>query len=422
MSRDRNSIIVGIDIGSSNIRTIISQQLKGEDQLRIIGVGSIPSLGMRKGVIIDPDDVAKSINESVEMAQNMAGIKIRKAIVNIGGCDIEFQDSKGVIAIGRADGEVVEDDINRVISEAQNISLPINKEIVHIIPRKYRLDDQDNIKNPLGMKGVRLEVDALVIENSTTNIKNISKCLYQTNIEIEDVILEPLSAAKSVLSKKQKELGVVLINMGGGTTSMAVYEEGDLIHTAILPIGAGHITNDIAIGLRIPIDMAEKIKLEYGSAVTRDISKKEGIDLAQIGSNEEGIISRYHVAEIIEARLEEIFLLIKKELILIGRSELLPSGAVLVGGGAKMVHVIDLAKEKLGLPVQVGFPSGFGGILDKVDDPSFSTVLGLVLWNQEQREYKEGGLSNKLKKLDPFSSKGGETFERIKNLFEKFLP
>lgn len=421
MFRDRNSIIVGIDIGSSNIRTIISQQLKGEDQLRIIGVGSAPSFGMRRGVIIDADDVAKSINESVEMAQNMAGVKIKKAVINIGGCDIGFQDSKGVIAIGRADGEVAEDDINRVISEAQNIPLPMNKEIVHVIPRKYRLDDQDNIKNPLGMKGVRLEVDALVIESTTSNIKNINKCLYQANIEIEDIVLEPLSAAKAVLSKKQKELGVALINIGGGTTSLAVYEEGDLIHTAILPVGAGHITNDIAIGLRVSIDVAEKIKLEYGSAISHNVGKKEGIDLVQIDSQEEGIISRYHVVEIIEARLEEIFSLIKKELIAIGKSELLPSGAVLVGGGAKMIYIADLAKEKLGLPVQIGFPSGFSGILDKVDDPSFSTVLGLISWDQEQKDYQDSGLS-KLKKLDFFPNKNGEIFEKIKSLFEKFLP
>ena len=421
MPRDNNSIIVGIDIGSSSVRTIISQQLRGEEQLRIIGVGSIPSFGMRRGVIIDTDDVAKSINESVEMAKNMAGVSIRKAVINIGGCDIGFQDSKGVIAIGRADGEVVDDDINRVISEAQNIPLPMNREIVHVIPRKYRLDDQDNIKNPLGMKGVRLEVDALVIESTSTNVKNISKCLYQTNIEIEDIVLEPLAAAKAVLSKKQKELGVALINIGGGTTSLAVYEEGDLVHTVVLPVGAGHITNDIAIGLRTSVEVAEKIKLEYGSAIARDVSKKDGIDLAQIDSQEEGVISRHHVAEIIEARLEEIFSLVKKELIVIGRSGLLPAGAVLVGGGAKMTNISELAKEELGLPVQVGFPSGFGGILDKVDDPSFSTVLGLILWNQEQREYQDNGLFG-LKKIDFFTHKNGETISKIKSLFNKFLP
>jgi len=421
MSRDNNSIIVGIDVGSSNVRTIIAQQIRGEEQPRIIGVGSVPSVGMRRGAIIDMDDVAKTINESVESAQRMAGINVKKAIINIGGCDIGFQNSKGVIAIGRADGEVVEDDINRVISEAQVIPLPMNKEIVHVVARKYRLDDQDNLKNPLGMKGVRLEVDALIIESSTTHVKNISKCLYQTGIEIDDLVLEPLAAAKAVLSKKQKELGVVLINIGGGTTSLAVYEEGDLMHAAVLPVGAGHITNDIAIGLRTSIDVAEKIKLEYGSAIAREVNKKEGIDLAQIDSQEEGVVSRHHVAEIIEARLEEIFSLVQKELSSIGKARLLPAGAVLVGGGAKMMHVADLAKEILGLPAQAGFPSGFGGILDKVDDPSFSTALGLVLWSQEQREFQPDGLFG-LKTFGFLPHGNGETINKIKGLFKKFLP
>lgn len=422
MSRDNNSIIVGIDIGSTNVRTVIAQQAIGEENPRVIGVNVTPSFGIRRGVITDIEDVVKTVNESVEKAERMAGVQVRKAIFSIGGSDIGFQSSKGVIAIGRADGEVIEDDVNRVISEAQIISLPMNREIVHVIAKKYRLDDQDNIKDPLGMKGVRLEVDALVIESSSAHIKNISKCAYQANIEIDDLVLEPLAAAKSVLSKKQKELGVVLINIGGGTTSLAVYEEGDLVHTAIIPVGAGHITNDIAIGLRTSIDVAEKIKLEYGSALSRDTNKKEGIDLAQIDSQEEGVVSRYHVAEIIEARFEEIFLLVQKELKLIGRAGLLPSGAVLVGGGAKMTHAGDLAKEILGLPVQIGYPLGLGGMLDKVDDASFATVAGLILWAGQQGPVSsdEGALKTKI--MGIFAQGTGDSVEKAKELFKKFLP
>jgi cell division protein FtsA len=313
---------------------------------------------------------------------------------------------------------VVEDDINRVIAEAQVISLPMNKEVIHVIAKKYRLDDQDNIKDPLGMKGVRLEVDALVIEGSSVHVKNISKCIYQTSIEIDDLVLAPLASAKSVLTKKQKELGVVLIDIGGGTTSLAVYEEGDLVHTTILPVGAGHVTNDIAIGLRTSIEVAEKIKLEYGSALAKDISKKEGIDLAQIDSKEEDVVSRHHVAEIIEARLEEIFSLVQKELKLIGKAGLLPSGAVLVGGGAKMTNVAELAKDVLGLPVQIGFPTGLGGMLDKVDDPSFATVAGLILWGRQQEtsQTSSGFFSS------AFTHGSGETMNKLKGLFKKFLP
>lgn len=420
MSRDNNSIITAIDIGSSNMRTVIAERLKGEQLPRIIGVGVTPSFGMRRGVIIDVDDAAKAISDSVEAAEHMAGVSVKNAVVNIGGSDIGFQSSKGVIAIGRADGEVVEDDINRVISEAQIIPLPMNREIVHVVPRKYRLDDHDNIKDPLGMKGVRLEVDALVIESSNIQVKNISKCLYQASIETEDIVLEPLAAAKAVLTKKQKELGVALIDIGGGTTSIAVYEEGDLIHTAIIPVGAGHVTNDIAIGLRTSIEVAEKVKLEYGCALAKDVSKKDGIDLAQIDSQEEGVVSRHHVAEIIEARLEEIFMLIQDELKEIGKSGLLPSGGVIVGGGAKMPQIVDLAKDKLGLPVQIGFPSGFCGVLDRVDDSSFATVLGLVLWEMEKKDVAVSGLFGS-KAMNMFSVKN-DAVNSIKGWFEKFLP
>lgn len=421
MARDNNSTIVGVDIGSSSVRAVIAKQSRDEQHPRVIGVGSVNSFGIRRGSIIDTNDVAKAVNDAVEQAERMAGTQIKEAVFNIGGCDVGFQNSKGVIAIGRADGEVVEDDINRVISEAQVISLPMNKEIVHVIAKKYRLDDQDNIKDPIGMKGVRLEVDALVIESSSVHVKNISKCAYQANIEISDLVFEPLAAAKSVLSKKQKELGVVLIDIGGGTTSIAVYEEGDLIHSVIIPIGAGHITNDIAIGLRTSVDVAEKIKLEYGSALASEINKKDVIDLGQIDSGENDVVSRYHVAEIIEARLEEIFLLVQKELKSIGKAGLLPSGVVLVGGGAKMTHATDLAKAVLGLPVQVGFPTGLGGMLDKIDDPSFAVVSGLVLWELDRGVVSNGDFM-KSKTVSMLTAGTGDTIEKLKELFNKFLP
>jgi cell division protein FtsA len=230
-----------------------------------------------------------------------------------------------------------------------------------------------------------------------------------------------LAAAKAVLSKKQKELGVVLINIGGGTTSLAVYEEGELLHTAIIPVGAGHITNDIAIGLRTSVDVAEKIKLEYGSAISADVNKKDMIDLAQIDSREEGVVSRHHVAEIIEARLEEIFLLVQKELKAIGKSGLLPSGAVIVGGGAKMTHIGELAKDVLHLPIQIGFPVGFGGLLDKIDDPSFATCAGLVLWADQQVAPSKDNFINS-KAMEVFSINTGDTVEKVRGWLKKFLP
>lgn len=419
----KQDIIVGIDIGSFHTRTVIVQSFPKEELPRVVGVGVSESAGVRKGVIVDLDEAAKSINDSVEKAEKNSGITVEHAVLSIGGSHITSQNSKGVIAVGRADGEVEEDDVERVINAAQAISIPPNKEILHIIPKSYSLDDQKNIKDPLGMNGVRLEVDAMIIEGSTPFIKNLGKCVEQTGIKIDDLVLAPLAAAKAALSKKQKELGVVLIDIGGGTTSLAVYEENDLLHAVTLPIGGSHITNDIAIGLRTSIDTAEKVKIEYGSALTREISKREDINLAEMDPNEEGVVSRYHVAEIIEARLEEIFNLVNKELKSIGREKLLPAGAVLVGGSAKLPGAVDLAKNILGLPVQVGFPSPLGGLVDKVDEPSFVTAVGLILWGMEEgiearknHSFLKGGL------VENISSSVGTSVGSMRKWLGKFLP
>lgn len=416
----RESVLVGIDIGSTNVRTIIAQNT-GEEAPKIVGIGIAPSSGLRKGVVADVEEVAEAINESVKKSEAMSGIKAKKAIVSIGGADISFEEASGVVAVGRADGEVTENDIQRVLNEVQNAPLPMNKEILHIVPKGYRLDDQENIKDPVGMKGVRLEVSALLIENSSANVKNLIKAVEQADVEAEDIVLEPLAAANAVLGKKQKELGVVLVNIGGGTTSLAVFEEGELVHTAIIPVGAGHITNDIAIGLRTSIEVAEKVKLEYGSAIPEEINKREEIDLSQINSQEEGSVSRFHVAEIIEARLDEIFKFVNKELESIKRAGLLPAGAVLTGGGAMLPYIVDIAKKNLGLPTQVGSPSNLGGMMNEVDDPSFATAVGLILWAMEQESYSYGGFSG-VKVIDNISRNAEYTVDKVRRWLGKFLP
>jgi len=418
----KKDIIVGIDIGSSNIRTVIAQIFPEEEMPRIIGVGVAESSGIRKGVVVDLEETIRSINESVEKAETNSGRAVEKAIVNLGGSHITSQESKGVIAVGRADGEVIEDDIARVINAAQAISIPANNEIIHVIPRNYSLDDQKGIKDPLGMNGVRLEVDAMIIEGSTPYVKNIIKCVEQAKIKLDAFVLSPLAAAKATLSKRQKELGVVLVDIGGGTTSIAVFEENDLLHTAILPIGGGHITNDIAIGLRTSIDVAEKVKLEYGNAQPKEIGKKEDIDLSAIDPNEEGTVSRHHVAEIIEARLEEIFSLVNKELKVIGREKLLPAGVVLTGGTAKLPGAVDLAKNILALPAQAGFPVPLGGLVDKVDDPSFATAVGLILWGLESLAYGRRSGLEKGRLTDTISGSVGSSVDSMRKWLGKFLP
>lgn len=418
----KKDIIVGIDVGSSKVKTVVARMFPEEEKPRIIGVGVSSSSGMRKGIIIDLEEVTQNIRESIEKAQKNAGLDISEVVISVGGNHISSQNSKGVVAVGKADGEVTEDDIERVINAAQAISIPPNKEILHIIPKDYSLDDQKNIKDPLGMNGVRLEVDSLIIEGSTPALRNLEKCLEQAGVKVNDFVLAPLAAARATLSKRQKELGVVLVDIGAATTSLAVYEESDLLHTAILPVGGLHITNDIAIGLRTSIDVAERVKLEYGSAIPSEIGKKEEINLAEIDSHEEGAVSRAHVAEIIEARLEEIFSLANKELKEVGRDKLLPAGVMITGGTAKLPGILDLAKDSLGLPAQTGFPISLGGLVDKVDDPSFVTVVGLIIWEMENfsLERKKNFLSDKI--VGNISGNVSGSISSVKRWVGKFLP
>jgi len=409
-----NNIIVGIDIGSHSVYTVVAQ--KKEDILpQIIGIGFSRASGVRRGVIVDIEEAMQSISESVQAAERMAGVKIEKAIVSIGGSHAFSSQSRGVVAVSRADGEISAEDIDRVIGAAQTFSMPNNREILHVIPREFIVDGEGNIKDPLGMKGVRLEANTLIINGASPYTRNLSRCLNDLDIEVESTVLDTLAASKAVLTKRQKELGVVCVDIGGGTTGVAVYEEGDLLHTSIVPLGGAHITNDIAIGLRIPVEAAESIKLEYGSALASEVTKKDFIDLSYIDNQENGSISRKELCEIIEARLSEIFDLVNKELKKIGKEAFLPGGVVLVGGGAKTPHIVDFAKQKMRLPVQIGFPREVEGIVERVDDPVYATVLGLVFWGIDLRyEVKEGFI--------PQIPSLNNSVRQLRRWFKAFMP
>jgi len=412
----RQQTIIGLDIGTSNIKTVVAKYGRNEAKPQIIGASSTPSFGLRRGIVVDMDEVISRISKSLGEVERTSGIPIEKAFISIGGAHILSQPSQGVIAVSRADGEISQEDVLRAINAAKAINLAQNHEIIHTLPLGFTVDGEDKIKDPKGMHGVRLEAEVLLIEATTPYLKNFIKCIHRAGIDIEELILAPLASSKAVLSARQKELGVVLLDMGGGTTGLCVFEEGRLLHTKVLPIGGGHITNDIAIGLRISIDTAEKLKREFGSALPEEISKKEEIKLAKIDPSEEEAVSRRHVAEIIEARLEEIFSMANRELRAIGREKLLPAGVVLAGGGAKMPGIIDLAKQHLKLPAQIGFPQDLRGIIDRVDDPSFACTVGLALWGKESQELSRGVLSG----LDFFSFKG--VSGKIKRIFKSFLP
>ena len=412
----RQKIIVGLDVGSSNVRVAVAQEGKDrQSSFQILGVGQAKAGGMRKGVVADLDETVKNIREAKKNAERTSGVKIESAIVSLGGDHLSCRSSRGVIAVSRADGEISKEDTERSVRAAAAISLGANREIIQVIPKQFCVDSQQSIKDPVGMHGVRLEVDVLILDGCTPFIKNLAKCINEAEIEIEAFVPSPLAAAKSVLDRRQKELGVLVLDLGGGTTGFSVFEEGGVVDNCVLPVGSGHITNDLAIGVRTSIDVAEKIKLEYGSVLADEINKKSMIDLEKLGG-EAGEVSRQKVAEIIEARVSEIFDLAHKRLKQIDRAGLLPSGVVLVGGGAKLPGLVDLAKEKLRLPSQIGFPINFEGVVEQVDDPSFATVLGLILWSAEETEEfvsRQGALLNS--SLAPW-------LRKFKNWFKGFLP
>ena len=412
----RTDYLVGLDVGSSSVRVVVGKVEDDSKYPSIIGVSETPSAGIRRGVIVDIEEAVSSISSALEKAERMTGVAVTHATVAIGGSHVSSVESHGVIAVSRADGEITENDIIRVIDASQAISIPQNREIIHVIPKNFTVDGQSGIKDPLGMTGIRLEVDTVIVQAAAPFIKNLSKAIAQAGLQSDDLVLAPLAAAQSALSKRQKELGVALIDMGGGTTGLVVCEEGELLHTAIIPVGSGHVTNDVAIGLRTSIETAERVKLEYGHAIAKDVSRTEDIDLSQFDPAETESVSRHHLSEIIEARLEEIFDLINKELKKVNRDGQLPAGAVITGAGAKMSGVLELAKKHLRLPVQIGVPTNIHTVIDRVEDPSFATAVGLVLW---AHEYSSGARGGSKVKLNIFE---GETLAKVAKLFKKILP
>lgn len=383
----KDEIITGLDIGSTTIRAVVGQiSSQKEGELNIIGAAESSAEGISKGVVVSIEDAVSSISQTLEKAERMTGIPVEHAYVSINGPHIISQESSGVVAVAKADGEIRQEDVERVIEAAQTVATPPNYEILHVIPRNFTVDNQKNIKDPVGMTGIKLEVKAQIIQGLSSQTKNLTKCVYRTGVDIDDLVVSVLASSESVLTKRQKELGVVLVNIGGSTTSLMVFEEGEVLHTKVLPVGAGHITNDIAIGLRTSIDVAERVKLEFGTAVSDEVQKREVIDLSQIDELEEVKIPRKDVIDIIEARVEEIFTLINKELKTIKRDGLLPAGVVLTGGGAKLPKIVEAAKQQFRLPASLGIPKRFVSAIDKVQDASFSTAVGLLQWGGHLKE------------------------------------
>lgn len=416
----KNEIIVGLDIGTSFTKMAIGKRLREDKTPSIIALGVAPTEGVRRGVVIDIQDVTRSINEALDIASKMIEEDIKSVYISINGAYIKSHLTSGKIAISRGDGEVTEEDKDRVMVNANPGPSGQNKEVIGVIPKTYNLDEETGIKNPVGMNGIRLEVEALIIENNSSSMKNLEKCIHNLGLAIEDQEIGIIAAAQSVLTKKQKDLGVSVIDMGAGTTSIAVYEEGHLIHIGVIPIGANHITNDLAIGLRTSIEVAEKVKLKYGVALEKSLgdTAKLKIDLAKIDAAEEGVFPIPYIASIIEARLKEIFELITQELKKIDRDGLLPAGVVLVGGGANLKAIVDLAKQELKLPIKIGSPQGVEGSIADVDNPIYANLVGLIKSEFEHIEDNPAprDISNVIKQG---SSK---IFNPIKGLLQRIFP
>ena len=419
----KDNIIAGLDIGSTSIRLVVAQKVFGPtgDELQIIGAVSGETSGVSRGVVNSIEETTSSISAVLEKAERLVGVPISRVWVSINDPHIKCEKSKGVVAVGRSDGEINENDVSRAIEAAQALAVPVNYEILHVIPIKFAVDNQADIKDPIGMNGIRLEVEVLIVQGLTTQIKNLTKAIYRTGLEIEDLVIAPLAAAEAVLSFKQKDLGVVLINLGSSTTSIAVYEERNLIHTAVLPIGSEHITSDIAIGLRAPINLAERIKCEYGRAISDGVGDKEEIDISQLVKEEEvnddiNSISKKYLADIISARIDEIFEKIDNEFKKIDRSGMLPAGAIIVGGGARLDEVVEAAKRRLRLPAAIGVAKNINVIIDKVRNPEFLTALGLVIWGNNE----DGDVSNN--SGVSVGKKFSEVMGKAKNLFNKIMP
>jgi len=384
--RDDEKLIVGLDIGTSKVLAIVGE-LTPTGEVEIIGVGHHPSRGMKKGVVVNIESTVQSIQRAVEEAELMAGCQIHSVYAGIAGSHISSFNSHGIVAI--KDKEVGPGDVERVIEAARALAIPADQKVLHILPQEFIIDKQEGIREPIGMSGVRLEAKVHIVTGAVSAAQNIIKCVRRCGLEVDDIILEQLASSISTLTEDEKELGVCLVDIGGGTTDISVFTEGAIRHTAVIPIAGDQVTNDIAVALRTPTQYAEDIKKKYGCALTQLAHRDETIEVPSVGDRPPRKLSRQTLAEVIEPRIEELYSLIQAELRRSGFEDVVGSGLVLTGGSAKMEGVVDLAEEVFHMPVRLGVPQYVGGLKGVVQNPIFSTGVGLVLYGARCREGKQ---------------------------------
>ncbi len=392
----RNNYIVGLDIGTKKVAVIIGE-ITAERKVEIIGIGTAESRGLRKGVVVNLEATTAAIKKAQEEAELMAGVEIESAYVGISGAHIKSFNSRGVIAVSGKNREITREDIRRVIDQSKAVSIPPDREIIHVIPQEFIVDEQDGIKAPLGMSGIKLEVNVHIVTSAITSVQNLRTCVERAEIEIEQVVLNQIATSASVLTHDEKELGVGLVDIGAGTTEVAIFERGSLWYTSIIPIGGDNFTNDIAVGLRTPIPEAEKIKKKFGCVSAPNLDAQETIEVPSVGRGRKPrVLSRQILADIIQPRAEEIFRLVDGDIKRMGYEKSLNSGVVLTGGTALLEGLEEVAEEIFDLPVRRGEPTGVGGLVDRVSTPDFATSVGLILYGFDR--WQEQGMAPDKKK------------------------
>lgn len=421
-------IIVGIDIGTTKICTLVAK-IEGQGQLRILGVGIEPSEGMRKGVVVDLAAASKSVARSIDKAERSAGLEVNSALVSLAGSNVSSVNSRGVVGVT---GRVIDQqDVARAVDAARAVAIPHNREVIHVIQRGFDIDGQSGIRAPIGMHGYRLEVECHIITASAASVENLRQCVASAGVDVSQFVLNPLASAEVVVNETERQMGVVVCDIGGGTTDMAIYIDGDVWHTAVLSVGGNHITSDIAHGLRLPMAQAEEIKIQHGHADPRALETKEFFSVKPFGEQEAVQVSRQDLVHIINARVEEIFNLVVQEIKRSGYDGLLPAGMVLTGGCSALPGIRSVAASVLGVPVQTAKPESLFGMVDRLDSPAYSTSVGLLRWAMLFSEVTPRGPKNKFLSIGKISNpnQGGGSgpsgpldMDKVKNWLRRLLP
>lgn len=409
----RTNVTAAIDVGTSKICTIVGQMGEGHE-VQITGVGIAPSRGLRKGMVVNVDATAEAIRLSVERAERSSGTRILSAYVGITGNHISSLNNRGVVAISHHDRLVSHEDVARVIETARTLNIPSNREILHVLPRNYVLDGQDGIANPVGLHGFRLDVDTYIITGSVTSIQNLTKCIQQIGVAVEDLVLEPLAGGEAVLTEEEKQMGVALVDIGSGTSEIAIFVQGDLCYTSVISIGGYQFTHDIVYGLGAPFSSAEETKKQHGHANPAEVDPEEYVEVECFGAEGRRPVLRRHLSEIIRARAEELLELIWVDIQRSGYHSVLPAGLVLAGGTANLQGFPSVASRLLKLPVRVGVPRDIYGLVDAVYDPSYATGVGLLLWGLKHGEY------DRKERITRFSI--ADTFKRLAFWVRDLIP